>query len=157
DEGWFSGVGFHSEDDAHFEVGDDRINAWADRGLFGEPSDGSFDGSSAGTPSDSKAGSAGPTAVITPAQLQDLLITAMNELNVIDNELRAGIAAIAAVESNFLPRSERGYSGTSVARIRKIFPSRVRTLSDEMIEELKSDDKKFFNFLYGGILGNDEP
>jgi hypothetical protein len=38
DEGWFSGVGFESsEDDTHFEVADETIQAWAARGLFDSP------------------------------------------------------------------------------------------------------------------------
>jgi hypothetical protein len=38
DEGWFSGVGFaSSEDDTHFEVADETIQAWAARGLFDPP------------------------------------------------------------------------------------------------------------------------
>jgi hypothetical protein len=40
DEGWFSGVGFESaEDDTHFEVADETIQAWAARGLFDPPED----------------------------------------------------------------------------------------------------------------------
>jgi hypothetical protein len=38
DEGWFSGVGFQSsEDDSHFEVADETIQAWAAEGLFDPP------------------------------------------------------------------------------------------------------------------------
>jgi hypothetical protein len=37
-EGWFSGVGFaSSEDDTHFEVAEETIQAWAARGLFDPP------------------------------------------------------------------------------------------------------------------------
>ncbi len=32
--GWFSGVGFSSEDDTHFEVADETINAWRAAGRF---------------------------------------------------------------------------------------------------------------------------
>jgi hypothetical protein len=38
DEGWFSGVGFSSsEDDTHFEVAEETIQAWAVEGLFDPP------------------------------------------------------------------------------------------------------------------------
>jgi hypothetical protein len=38
DEGWFSGVGFSSsEDDTHFEVAEETIQAWAVEGLFDAP------------------------------------------------------------------------------------------------------------------------
>jgi len=38
EEGWFSGVGFRSaEDDTHFEVADETIQAWAAEGLFDPP------------------------------------------------------------------------------------------------------------------------
>lgn len=71
----------------------------------------------------------------------------------LDNDRRAGLAAIVGGESNFIPKFETGYSHTSNDRIRMIFPSRVHNMSDAEIDDLKSTDEKWFNFTYGGVFG----
>lgn len=71
-----------------------------------------------------------------------------------DADRRAGLAAIVGGESGFLPKWETGYSHTSNARIREIFPSRVRDLSDAALNQIKSTEKGWFNFVYGGRYGN---
>lgn len=67
------------------------------------------------------------------------------------------IAAMLATilrESDFVPQSEKSYKNTSAFRIRKIFGSRMDSLSDAQIDALKKDDVKFFNHVYGGRYGN---
>lgn len=71
-----------------------------------------------------------------------------------NNDWRAGLAAIIGGESHFLPKFETGYSRTSNERIRMIFPSRVRGMSDAEINEVKRTDRSWFNFVYGGRYGN---
>lgn len=71
-----------------------------------------------------------------------------------NDDWRAGLAAIIGGESHFLPKFETGYSRTSNDRIRRIFPSRVRGMSDEQIDEIKRTDRSWFNFVYGGRYGN---
>lgn len=71
-----------------------------------------------------------------------------------DNDRRAGLAAIVGGESGFVPKWETGYSHTSNARIREIFPSRVRGLSDAQLNQIKASDRSWFNFVYGGRYGN---
>ena len=98
------------------------------------------------------AGQAGPPPTL--AEQQENLRRAMDEQQVTDPGMRAGIAAIAAGEGGFQPRSEGGYGNTSNARIRNIFRGRFDSMSDTDLNALKADDKKFFDTVYGGRLGN---
>lgn len=70
-----------------------------------------------------------------------------------NNDWRAGLAAIVGGESRFQPAFEMGYSHTSNDRIRSYF-SKTRRMSDEEINEIKSSDRTWFNFVYGGRFGN---
>jgi predicted chitinase len=67
---------------------------------------------------------------------------------------RIGILATIGKESNFIPKWERGYSNTSNARIRDIFPTKTKGVSDAELSRLKKDDYTWFNFIYNGIIGN---
>ena len=66
-------------------------------------------------------------------------------------------------ESALRPRSEASYRSTDNARIRRVFRARVADLNDAQLNELKGDDRRFFNWVYGmhfqGIhhLGNTDP
>lgn len=66
----------------------------------------------------------------------------------------AGMLAIVSKESSFVPKEEKSYSGTSNARIRKVFGSRIGNLSDSELNSLKADNKKFFDTVYGGRYDN---
>lgn len=68
--------------------------------------------------------------------------------------LIAGILAITYKESFLIPKTEKGYSNTSNTRIKNIF-SKTKNLSDIELNELKKDETKFFDFVYGGKYGND--
>lgn len=77
-----------------------------------------------------------------------------NKWNITSRAARIGILCTIAKESGFIPRWETGYSKTSNARIRKVFPTKTKGLTDEQLNDLKSTDEKWFSFIYGGILGN---
>jgi predicted chitinase len=64
-----------------------------------------------------------------------------------------GILSVIGKESGFIPKSEKGYGGTSNSRIRSIF-SATRNMSDEELNSIKSNDKLFFDLIYGGRYGN---
>ena len=78
------------------------------------------------------------------------LRAAMDAQHVDDNETRAGIAAICMGESGLLGHAETGYAHTSDDRIREVFGSRVSDLSDAQLDQLKADDRTFFDFVYSG-------
>lgn len=91
-----------------------------------------------------------------------ILRTAMDAQKVTDNDTRAGLAAICMGESHMQGYVERGYAHTSNERIRQVFGERVAALSDAELDDLKSDDRAFFNQVYGGAwgarnLGNTQP
>jgi putative chitinase len=92
----------------------------------------------------------------------DLLRGAMDAQGIADNELRAGIAAIAGGESAFKPVPEVGYRHTSNARIRDIFGA-AKSMSDAELNALKVNDAGFFEAMYGegtragAQLGNTQP
>ena len=78
------------------------------------------------------------------------LRAAMDAQGVTDNATRAGIAAICMGESGLLGHAETGYANTSNDRIRTVFGSRVAGLSDAQLNQLKADDRTFFDFVYSG-------
>lgn len=90
----------------------------------------------------------------TQQDVMKLLRAEMDSRGWHKNDSRAGLAAIVGGESDFTPKFETGYSRTSNERIRMIFPSRVRGLSDARLNEIKSTDRTWFNFVYGGRYGN---
>lgn len=69
----------------------------------------------------------------------------------------AGILATVAKETGFKPVEETSYRNTSPERIRKIFVTKLGGKSDAFINELKKNDANFFNYVYGGIIGNTQP
>jgi len=71
-----------------------------------------------------------------------------------DKNSIAAILSIVAKESNFRPKSEKGYGNTANDRIRKIFGSRLSKYSDAQLSVLKKNDIEFFNAVYGGRFGN---
>lgn len=90
------------------------------------------------------------------------LRTAMDVQGIHDNMQRAGLAAIIGGESNFVPKMESSWRNTDNARIRKFFGSRVAGITDAQLNQIKKDDRQFFNLVYGGAwgksnLGNTEP
>jgi predicted chitinase len=96
----------------------------------------------------------GGRANTTASQNKQLLIKAMNDLGVTSPQERAAMAAVIEGESRFGIKSESSYATTSNARIREVFKSKFGRMSDGQINQLKADPEKFFNYVYGGQLGN---
>lgn len=84
----------------------------------------------------------------------DLLVDAMNDFGITDPMAQIGILSVIGKESNYIPKSETSYSNTSPSRIRHLFGNRVSHLSDSEINQLKKDDKKFYNLIYANTVGN---
>jgi putative chitinase len=78
----------------------------------------------------------------------EILIDAMDAQGMVDNDLRAGTAAICGGEGGLKPVPEIGYAHTSNDRIRSIF-SAATHLSDERLNQLKANDADFFEAMYG--------
>jgi predicted chitinase len=87
------------------------------------------------------------------ADTKALLIQAMDRHGIRDNELRAGIAAIAGGESGLKPRSEKGWSHSDPAYAQRIFRSGLGEMTLEDIRELAADDDAFFSTVYVNKLG----
>lgn len=86
----------------------------------------------------------------------NIVVQALKQAGIVNPFSIAGIMAIIAKESGFIPQSEKDYSKTSNARIREVF-SKTKTLSDDKLNALKANPVNFFNFVYGGRYGNDNP
>ncbi len=80
---------------------------------------------------------------------EDLLRAEMDRQGVTDNALRAGLAALIGGESGFKPHSETPYRNTDNDRIRGIFRTAFAGKSDAFIDQMKADDERFFNYVYG--------
>jgi len=91
------------------------------------------------------------------ANATDLLRAAMDAADITDDDERAGIAAICMGESALEPHSEASYAHTSNDRIRRIFKTRCGGMLDAALDHLKVDPPRFFEHVYGGMFGNDEP
>src|ERR1044071_3205650 len=70
-----------------------------------------------------------------------------------DDDQRAGLAAIVGGESGFVPQRERSWAHTANASIRRFFRS-TRGPTEAEVTELKADDVRFFDFVYGNRFGN---
>jgi putative chitinase len=79
------------------------------------------------------------------------LVKAMDKAAIRSPVLRNGIMAIVEHEGGFgALKPEMGYSRTGNQRIRSIFGQRVARLTERELSELKSNDRRFFNFVYNG-------
>jgi len=103
----------------------------------------------------------------TPEQIYNInnFINEMKRQNITNPYTQIGILSVIGKESGFVPQSEISYGNTSNQRIREIFGIRVKQYSDDELDSLKKDDKKFFDVVYGSIAtsalwwntGNTEP
>lgn len=90
-----------------------------------------------------------------------LLINKMKQNGITNPTAQAAILGTIGKESGFIPQNEIGYGTTSNSRIRRIFSS-TQKLTDDQLDQLKSDNEKFFNYVYGPKgagpgLGNTQP
>ena len=65
-----------------------------------------------------------------------------------DDKTIASLLAVISKETGFMPRGEDSYSTTPNERIRKVFGNRVPA-DENVLNQLKKDDKKFFEQVYG--------
>ena len=91
-----------------------------------------------------------------PAENMKALEKAMDDHGITNEYARKAILGVISKESPNL-KSEISYSGTSAARIREVFPSKFGDKSDSEIDDIKKDDKMFWDVVYGGKYGNTEP
>jgi len=94
---------------------------------------------------------AGEQAEIT--QNRDIFAKALDKKGITDPDLRNIMAAQVEAESRFLNVPETSYSGTANGRLKKKFPA-LKGMTNGEINELKQDDRAFFNKIYGNINGN---
>lgn len=93
------------------------------------------------------------------------IIESMIKHNITNPYTQIAILSVIGKESGYIPRNEIGYGNTNNDRIRKIFGSRVNDLSDSELDDLKKNDVKFFDRVYGSEdptgnsqkYGNDRP
>jgi predicted chitinase len=83
-----------------------------------------------------------------------LLIDEMKNKGITNPYAQIGILSVIGKESGFKPKGEFSYATTSNQRIRKIFGNRVAKYSNEELNSLKQDQKKFFNVVYAKTVGN---
>ena len=74
----------------------------------------------------------------------------MTKFGVTNRYMKIAMLSVIAKESGLKPKSEKGYGGTSAARLREIFGARVKKFSDTELVALAKDDRKFFSHIYGG-------
>ena len=82
------------------------------------------------------------------------LIEEMEKIGITNPYTQIGILSVISKETNFIPKSEVSYATTPNSRIRNIFGRRVANLSDSELNELKKDERKFFNLVYAKTVGN---
>lgn len=84
----------------------------------------------------------------------NFLIDEMNKAGITDPYAQVGILSVIKKESGFIPKSEVSYHKTKAKRLRELFGKRLEKYSDSELDELKKDDKKFFNVIYAKTVGN---
>jgi hypothetical protein len=91
----------------------------------------------------------------------NLIIDEMKNKGITNPYTQIGILSVIGKESDFKSFKEMSYSNTSNSRIRQIFGNRVSKYSDSELNDIKKDDSKFFDLVYGkdsGVkLGNNQP
>ena len=110
------------------------------------------------TPSVGGAAAIGGTAAVVAG-----IGSALADVGITNEYAQKAILGNVGKESGFTAKYETGYANTSNDRIRKIFGSRVAGLTDDQLNQIKKDDSKFFETVYGyqtakgQELGNKEP
>jgi predicted chitinase len=79
----------------------------------------------------------------------DLLVNEMTANGITNKYAIIGMLSTIGKESGFIPKNEIPYTDTDNSRIRKIFGSRVKDLSDADLTKLKSNPSKFWDRVYG--------
>lgn len=107
-----------------------------------------------------------PSAPANKKQAMQELIEALNKHGLTNPYVQRAVLGVVNKESGFNPSvAEISYRNTPASRIREVFGQRVKDLTDDQIEELRKDDAKFWDRVYGvdcptstgQDLGNDQP
>lgn len=97
---------------------------------------------------------------LTPQQLNnaDFIISECLKAGINNPYFIAGLIATSNKETGLIPVTEISYEDTPNDAIRSIFSAKnypqVHALTNAKLTELKKKPEDFFNFIYGGILGN---
>jgi predicted chitinase len=78
----------------------------------------------------------------------------MDKFKIFNKFARIAILSVVWKESGFNIKSETPYSNTPNDRIRMIFGSRLSSMSENRLTEIKADPEAFFNRVYGNMYGN---
>jgi predicted chitinase len=78
----------------------------------------------------------------------------MDKFKIFNKFARIAILSVVWKESRFKIKSETPYSNTPNDRIRMIFGSRLSSMSENRLTEIKADPEAFFNRVYGNMYGN---
>lgn len=79
----------------------------------------------------------------------EVLVETMKKHGITNPYTQIAILGVIGKESGYVPKNEIGYGSTPNDRIRGVFGSRVKGLSDSELDALKKDDVKFFDRVYG--------
>ena len=78
------------------------------------------------------------------------IIDSLKKAGITNPYVQAGVLGVISKESSFNhKRAEMSYKTTPNSRIREIYGSRVKELSDSELDALKKDDSKFWDRVYG--------
>ena len=78
------------------------------------------------------------------------IVTALIKYGIVNPLVQKAILSVIGKESGFkINRDEVSYKNTENSRIRKIFGKRVKDLSDDELTDLKKNDTKFWDRVYG--------
>lgn len=77
------------------------------------------------------------------------LIDSMKAHGITNPVTQIAILGVIGKESGFIPKNETPYNNTPNSRIRKIFGKRISGLSDSELDELKKNETKFWDRVYG--------
>jgi len=86
-----------------------------------------------------------------------LIMRALLKYRIANRFLQIAILAVCSTEGTLSPVNEIGYGSTPNGHIRTVFGNLFAKLTDAELNDLKRDDGKFFDFVYGGRLGNSSP
>lgn len=85
----------------------------------------------------------------SPEVVAARMIDALNDFGITDQQAQANVLGMVSGESGFRLLEETSYRNTSVSRIRAVMASRAQFYTDAEIEQLKTDDRAFFDAMYG--------
>jgi predicted chitinase len=91
-----------------------------------------------------------------PGGIQSDLMAAFAQEGITDEKTQIALLANIKKESGFKPISEN-LNYTSTARLKEVFPSRTKNLSDEELKRYTNNPQGLAELVYGGRMGNAEP